>query len=218
MRTIVVLSNFILMASITFGQSVLNERLIKQLDSIRHDDQAYREQLESIQSRYGGDSKEMKDLCRIMAEKDSLNRNKVEIILNKYGWLGKDVIGEDGNTTLFLVIQHSDIATQEKYLPMMREAVKNGNAKASSLALLEDRIALRQGRRQIYGSQVAWNMINNEYYVLPLDDPDNVDKRRAKVGLQPLSDYLGNFNLKWDVEQYKKDLPTIEAKQEVKKG
>jgi hypothetical protein len=206
------------MASITFGQSVLNERLIKQLDSIRHDDQAYREQLESIQSRYGGDSKEMKDLCRIMAEKDSLNRNKVEIILNKYGWLGKDVIGEDGNTTLFLVIQHSDIATQEKYLPMMREAVKNGNAKASSLALLEDRIALRQGRRQIYGSQVAWNMINNEYYVLPLDDPDNVDKRRAKVGLQPLSDYLGNFNLKWDVEQYKKDLPTIEAKQEVKKG
>ncbi|NBW35656.1 MAG: hypothetical protein EBR30_11700 [Cytophagia bacterium] len=217
MRTIVVLSNFILMASITFGQSVLNERLIKQLDSIRHDDQAYREQLESIQSRYGGDSKEMKDLWRIIAEKDSLNRTKVEIILNKYGWLGKDVIGEDGNTTLFLVIQHSNIATQEKYLPMIREAVKNGNAKASSLALLEDRIALRQGKRQIYGSQVAWNMITNEYYVLPLDDPDNVDKRRAKVGLQPLSDYLGNFNLKWDAEQYKKDLPSIEARQEVKK-
>jgi hypothetical protein len=217
MKTIVVLSNFILIASITFGQSVLNERLVKQLDSIRHDDQAYREQLESIQNRYGGDSKEMKDLWRIMAEKDSLNRIKVEIILNKYGWLGKDVIGEDGNTTLFLVIQHSDIATQEKYLPMMREAVKNGNAKASSLALLEDRIALRQGKRQIYGSQVAWSMITNEYYVLPLDDPDNVDKRRAKVGLQPLSDYLGNFNLKWDVEQYKKDLPSIEARQEVKK-
>jgi hypothetical protein len=66
--------------------------------------------------------------------------------LDKYGWLGADVVGGQGNSTLFLVIQHSDQATQEKYLPMMREAVKNGKAQGSSLALLEDRAAL--GQRQ----------------------------------------------------------------------
>jgi hypothetical protein len=201
------------MASISFGQNALNETLVKQLDSIRNDDQAYRGQLELIQARYGGDSKEMKDLWGIINKKDSLNQIKVALILNKHGWLGKEIIGEQGNTTLFLVIQHSDIVMQEKYLPMMRDAVKQGNAKASSLALLEDRVALRQGKRQIYGSQIAWNLITNEYYVLPLYDPDNVDKRRAEVGLQPLSDYLSNLNLKWDVEQYKKDLPSIEARQ-----
>lgn len=89
--------------------------------------------------------------------------------------------------------------------------MKKGNAKASSLALLEDRVALRQGKRQIFGSQVAWNMITNEYYVLPLADPDNVDKRRSEVGLPPLSEYLSTWNLKWDIEKYKKDLPSIEA-------
>jgi hypothetical protein len=207
---------FILIVITTFGQSTLNEMLVKQLDSIYTDDFTYRAQLESIQSKYGGDSKEMKSLWRIIDEKDSLNLIKVEAILNKYGWLGTDVVGEQGNATLFFVIQHSDIGAQEKYLPVMRDAVKKGNAKASSLALLEDRVALRQGKRQIYGSQVAWNMKTNDYYVLPLEDPDHVDKRRATMGLPPLSTYLGNWNMKWDVEQYKKDLPSIEAQLKIK--
>jgi hypothetical protein len=204
---------FTLIVTTTFGQGTLNEMLVKRLDSIHIDDFTYRAQLESIQNKYGGDSKEMKDLWRIIDEKDSLNLIKVEAILNKYGWLGADVVGEQGNATLFFVIQHSNISAQEKYLPVMRDAVKKGNAKASSLALLEDRVALRQGKRQVYGSQVSWNMKTNEYYVLPLEDPENVDKRRATMGLPPLSTYLGNWNLTWDAEQYKKDLPSIEARQ-----
>jgi len=75
---------------------------------------------------------------------------KVEEIINKYGWLGADVVGEHGNQTIWLIIQHSDLATQERYLPMMREAAKNVKASASDLAYLEDRVALRQGKKQIY--------------------------------------------------------------------
>lgn len=73
--------------------------------------------------------------------------------LDERGWLGPDVIGQTGNSTLFLVIQHADLVTQEKYLPMMREAVTKGNAKGSSLALLEDRVLIRNGKQQRYGSQ-----------------------------------------------------------------
>ena len=97
----------------------------------------------------------------------------------------------------------------------MREAVKSGKASGSSLALLEDRVALKQGKKQIYGSQIGQDSDLKLYYVLPLEDPDNVDKRRAEVGLQPLSDYVNHWQIKWDVEQYKKDLPTIEAKRKV---
>jgi hypothetical protein len=213
MKKTLLLSIYISVISTTFGQTTLNDTLVGQLDSVRIDDQLYRGQLESIQNKYGVESQEMKDLWKIIQRKDSLNLIKIELILGKYGWLGADIIGESGNTTLFLVIQHSDLDTQIKYLPIMQNAVKNGNAKASSLALLEDRVALRQGKRQIYGSQISWNMKTNEYYVLPLDDPDNVDKRRAAVGLPPLADYISTWNLKWDVEQYKKDLPSIEARQ-----
>ena len=154
----------------------------------------------------------MQSHWKIITEKDSLNLIKVKAILDKYGWLGPDEISDQGNSTLFLVIQHSDQLTQEKYLPLMREAVKNGKAKGSSLALLEDRVALGQGKRQIYGSQIGRNQETKNYFVLPLDDPENVDKRRAEVGLGLLAEYVKRWDIKWDVEQYKNDLPKIEEK------
>jgi hypothetical protein len=131
----------------------------------------------------------------------------VSDILDKRGWLGEDVVGQQGNSALFLVIQHADLKTQQKYLPMMREAVKTGRANASSLALLEDRVALRQGKMQIYGSQVGTDNSTGLHYVFPMEDPDNVDKRRAEVGLEPLAEYVSEWDIVWNVEQYKKDLP-----------
>ena len=54
---------------------------------------------------------------------------------------------------------------------------------------------------------------DNKYFVSPLIDPDNVDKRRASVGLGSLEEYVKNWDMIWDVEQYKKDLPILETKQ-----
>ncbi len=47
-------------------------------------------------------------------------------------------------------------------------------------------------------------------------NPENVDKRREEVGLQPLADYVKEWQIKWDVEQYKKDLEKIEAREKAK--
>jgi hypothetical protein len=190
----------------------LNKPLVAILDSIYDEDQTYRRQIDEIEKMYGLESTEMKDHWKIINEKDSLNLIKVKSILDQYGWVGADVVGRQGNSTLFLVIQHADQATQEKYLPVMREAVANGKARGSDLALLEDRTALGQGKRQIYGSQIGRDPETLMYYVSPLDDPDNVDKRRAEVGLEPLSVYLNYWQITWDVEQYKKDLPKLEEK------
>ena len=89
-----------------------------------------------------------------------------------------------------------------------------GNARASSLALLEDRIAIGKGEKQIYGSQVGRDQETGEYFVLPLIDPENVDQRRAEVGLGTIQYYISNWGMTWDVEEYKKQLPEIEAKRE----
>lgn len=194
------------------AEANLNKPLVVTLDSIYIEDQKYRLQIDGIEKKYGWESKEMKDHWKIINEKDSINLIKVKSILDKYDWLGADVIGGQGNSTLFLVIQHSDQATQEKYLPMMREAVKNGKAQGSSLALLEDRVALGQGKRQIYGSQIGRDPETQQHFVLPLEDAENVDKRRAEVGLGPLSNYVSRWQIKWDIEQYKKDLPKLEEK------
>ncbi|MCW1962005.1 DUF6624 domain-containing protein [Chryseobacterium viscerum] len=181
-----------------------------ELLTILEEDQKYRMQMNETQKKFGQNSKEMNDLWKITNQKDSINLLKVKKILDEKGWVGKDKVGAQANSALFLVIQHSDLQTQKKYLPMMKEAVTKGNASAGSLALLIDRIEIREGRKQIYGSQIGINQSNNTYYILPLTDPDNVDKRRTEVGLGPISEYVKNWDLIWDVEKYKSELPELE--------
>jgi hypothetical protein len=193
------------------AEANFDKPLVAILDSIYQEDQGLRRQIREVEEKYGRESDEMKAHWELIGEKDSINLIKIQKILDERGWLGPDVIGRKGNTTLFLVIQHSDLSIQKKYLPMMREAVAKGNARPSSLALLEDRVALRQGEKQIYGSQIGRDQETGEYYVSPLIDPDNVDKRRAEVGLGTLQEYVGRWDIVWDVEEYKKALPELEA-------
>ena len=71
-------------------------------------------------------------------------------------------------------------------------------------------MALSEGKKQIYGSQIGRNIKTNKFYVQALEDPDNVDKRRSEVGLGSLGDYVKNWDINWNVEEYKKNLPEIE--------
>lgn len=138
---------------------------------------------------------EMAFLWSKIDKQDAANLIKVKEIIGKYGWLGADVIGEQANTTLFLVIQHSDLKIQEKYLPIMKEAVKNKKASALDLALLIDRIEVGNGRPQIYGSQISEK--DGIYTIDPIADEINVNKRRAEVGLEPLDEYVKHWGIKY---------------------
>jgi hypothetical protein len=191
-------------------QSGLYAGVKKELLAIHEADQADRKKLKDTEQQHGRESPEMQALWKQIAAADAANLPKVEAILTQHGWLGPKQIGPKANSAIFLVIQHADLPVQQKYLPMMRDAVKSGRASGSSLALLEDRIALREGRRQVYGSQIGVDATTGAHYVLPLEDPDHVDARRAAVGLPPLTDYVKTWNITWDVEAYKKQLPTLE--------
>ncbi len=188
-----------------------DQPLIAELDTIFESDQSYRIQIEEIEEKYGQDSDEIKAHWELIRVTDSINLVKVKKILDERGWLGPKVIGNRGSSTLFLVIQHADLETQKKYLPMMREAVKNDNASPASLAMLEDRVALGQGQRQIYGSQIGRDPATGEYYVSPLIKPEKVNDRRAEVGLGTIEDYVQNWGMTWDLEKHKEQTKKIES-------
>jgi hypothetical protein len=199
------------------GEANLDKPLVAILDTIYREDQSYRQQLDAIEKKFGLQSTELQAHWKLIGSKDSVNLLQVKKILDERGWLGADVVGNQGNAALFLVIQHADIATQQHYLSMMREAVKTGKANPASLALLEDRVALRTGRRQIYGSQIARDQKTGEYYVMSLDDPEHVDQRRSEAGLGSMQDYLSNWKLTWNPEAYKKMLPELDMRAGIKK-
>ena len=135
---------------------------------------------------------------------------KICLILDKYGWLGMDQIGSEANETLFLGIQHvDDLKVQEKYLPMLKGAVKTGKAEGWQLAFLTDRILMNQGRKQIYGTQKIVSKDLAKSYIIPVEHPDKVDKLRKELGLPTLAEELAEDGMHWNLEEYKKNIPNI---------
>ncbi|HMC98198.1 MAG TPA: DUF6624 domain-containing protein, partial [Flavobacteriales bacterium] len=132
-----------------------------------------------------------------MMLQDSLNLVRVLAIIDSAGWLGPEQVGGTASQALFLVLQHADEKPdiQEAYLPVMREAVAEGKARASELAMLEDRVAVNHGRPQIYGSQIGWK--DGKGFIRPIADEEHVNERRAAVGLEPLEKYAERFDLHW---------------------
>ena len=183
------------------NQKDLDTASIKILNEIYQSDQKYRLQINEIEFKYGKDSDTLKAHRNLINTMDSINLLQVKDILDNRGWISSKIVGHQGNSTIFLVIQHSDIETQLFYLPMLKDAVKQGNAQAGELAMLEDRIAIRQGKKQIYGTQVEKDDQTGEYFVSPLLDPENVNERRAEVGLGTIEKYLSHWGIKWDITE-----------------
>ena len=174
------------------------------LDSVLEEDQKWRAGIMQLIQKEGMESAVVKERLQKMQYADSVNLLKIQKILDQYGWVGFDQVGRTGAMTIFLVIQHSSLPVQQKYLPMMREAVAKKQAVAGNLALLEDRVAISEGRKQVYGSQLQTDKVTGKNFLSPLEDPDHVDERRAAVGLGPLAEYLKQFDVEWDAEAFKK--------------
>lgn len=178
--------------------STAERRVLKNiLINVYDKDQEYRAQAIAAINQYGLRSEQVRTLAEKINDIDSVNLRVVKSIIEKYGWLGSDVVGEKANSALYLVIQHSDEDDRAFFLPIMRKAVENSSAKKQDLAYLEDRVADDQGRKQLYGTQVGFDETTEKYYLLPLEDLENVDARRAEMGLIPLKDYLSQWRIQF---------------------
>ena len=203
------LSSVISVSLLFIFQSVFaqNQQISADLDAIWKTDQGIRMELIQLQQQGKTNTSEFKELISEMKTQDSINQKKVIEILQN-GW--PENLNLQQNQTIFLVIQHADVDTQKKYLPIIESAVKNGKTLASNLALLKDRIALREGGKQIYGSQVWYDAKTGKNYVQPIENPEKVDSLRTEVGLPDMKTYLQQaFQMDWSLEQYYKDLPKL---------
>lgn len=157
------------------------------------DTMAVRRQLEDILAR-DQKTRTGKDSVAFMQYIDSTNLVQVESLIARYGWMGRSFVGDKANSALFLVIQHADLETQLKYVDLLQHSVEAGESKASNLALMQDRILMRQGKNQLYGSQVVYSKTGEQMFY-PIEDEKNVNIRRAKMGLQPLEEYAKLFGI-----------------------
>ncbi len=170
-----------------------SKELISKLDTVFNDDQKYRTLQISAINKYGAKSNEALEIGAKMTVADSINVNKIISFIDNYGWLGEDVIGNKGALTLFLVIQHANLKVQKKYFPIIKKAALEKKIKPDRFALLQDRIAQREGRKQKYGTQVAFH--DKQLVIDPTKNPKRLNHRRKKIGLDPIEHYMKTLQL-----------------------
>ncbi|KAF0225128.1 MAG: hypothetical protein FD176_620 [Rhodospirillaceae bacterium] len=116
------------------------------------------------------------------------NARELELAVDDEGWPNRHETGEDGVEAAFLIALHaiSRPAFQRRCLTLMKSAANRGDIPARHPAMLEDRIRAFEGRPQLYGTQLDWDD-DGHLMPLPIENENDVDSRRAKVGLPPLS-------------------------------
>jgi hypothetical protein len=123
-----------------------------------------------------------------MAEVHARNAARLTAIIDRHGWPGRGLVGEEGARAAWLVLQHAigNPALQRRGLALLQAAAR-GEVPAAEVALLHDRICFFEGRPQRYGTQYDWNE-DGELAPWTIEDEAGVDERRRAVGLPPLAE------------------------------
>jgi len=194
--------------------------LMKEFETILYEDQRYRKDMGPIEEKYGWKSPQMDSMWALQNKADSLNTERITSYIDEHGYPGKSIVGPGQASTAFLVIQHADLEIQEKYLSIITKAADDGEVRWSSVALLVDRINMRNGLPQKYGSQLTKHPEKEVYYFSRIESPYQIDSIRATVGLGPIQQYADKWDMIWDPEQHIKinvEVEAIKKKEELDK-
>jgi hypothetical protein len=128
--------------------------------------------------------------ARAMMRVDSSNTAWLKDYVERWGWPTTEQVGKEAVMSAFLIVQHAvqDTAFMRAMLPSIEDAYRRGDLEGGAVAMLSDRVAVKSGRPQVYGTQLS--LRDGRWVLDPIADSVHVDERRREMGLPPLADYL----------------------------
>jgi len=124
------------------------------------------------------DEKSSAYLRDLLAEVDWIDIHRFTRPISQHAWI---------------LVQHSDahVDLQKLALSRMQPYLETGGVLKRNYAYLWDRVAVNSGELQRYGTQPDWASCQEGMLsLMPMEDPENVDERRAAMQLGPVQNDL----------------------------
>jgi len=122
---------------------------------------------------------------------DAQNTARLKEIVAEIGWPTISRVGSAASQAARFLAQHSgEPEFMELCTRLMIEAW--GDVLPADYAFLQDSTCVAQGRPQEYGTR--FHNVGNGWEPLPIVDPEDVDMRRAGVGLGSLAEHQARIN------------------------
>lgn len=127
---------------------------------------------------------------------DANNTERMRLIVASIGWPTISKVGEQASSNAWLLVQHADrhVDFQEQCLALMKQQAA-GEVTLRNIAMLEDRVRVNKNQPQLYGTQ--FRQTTGEHKPLHIEDEENVDERRKKMGLDSLKENIAEMYEKY---------------------
>lgn len=137
-------------------------------------------------------------------------------IVKQYGWVSKEMIGEEGAAAALLLIKaNQSFEFQRQIFPVVVAAAKKGYVGNQEVAWLIDSIRTGAGLPQIFGTQTK--IRNDVFYLYPLQNEAKVDEYRKLYNLPPIRDYIKFLQSKYQTVVLKSLPPPVSPQPKEKK-
>ncbi|HET9371257.1 MAG TPA: DUF6624 domain-containing protein [Vicinamibacterales bacterium] len=123
-----------------------------------------------------------------MAAADRKTAGPLKAIFDRYGVPTFELVGVRAAKDFVVMVQHQPAEFRRVVLPKLKNNVDAGQADPASYATVYDRTQRDQGKRQLYGQHFECAG-GKDFEVAPMEDPDGVNLRRARLGLMRLEMY-----------------------------
>lgn len=160
----------------------MDRKLAAKIISLKNADLALRDKLVKTGELGNGYNEEMSAI-------HNSNAAALQEIIAVIGYPSIAKVGKEASDAAWLVIQHAIEQPEfmKNCLNLLQKAVEQNEADPKSLAYLSDRIAVFEGKPQLYGTQFDWDE-HGELSPNLYDDLVKVNERRQAIGLNSLED------------------------------
>lgn len=159
------------------------------LDQLATSDWQDRKSVFKVFRKYGFNSLSADSANRWLSRQDSIRLHTFQTLEQCYGWPQVQWAGTDGVQQAFLLVQHAPSQVQASYQNILQMAHARGELSSPDYATYLDRVYINQGRLQLYGTQRGRRVLANnseEDYLLPVEDLQQLDNRRATMQMEPI--------------------------------
>ena len=108
-------------------------------------------------------------------------------IIREFGYPTINTIGKSALHRFFLLIQHQDFDSK-----LQECCLRKCDFTPIDQAFLFDRLLVKQGKKQIYGTQ--FRRVKNKLVPFSIYKQDEVNTKRKSIGLEPLEEYSNSMN------------------------
>lgn len=145
-------------------------------------------------------SEKFKEFTSKLITLDRQHTARMREIIEAHGWPTYALVGKGASNSAWLIVQHADRNPlfQVNCLPLLKEAVDNGQANPSNYAYLYDRVQVARGEKQLYATQSSSNNGLKDGNFYPIAKEHEVQKRREEMGItQNVEDYAKSMGFEY---------------------